>query len=114
MNVHSKTSQAEPCTMSKTPKLILITGATAGIGRTTALYLARQGHHVIATGRRAAELAALATEVAADAAVATAGGKLDTVALDVTSPASIDAAVREVGRICDARGPAHEIGRAHL
>ena len=36
--------------------------STAGIGRTTALYLANLGHHVIATGRKPAELAKVKQE----------------------------------------------------
>jgi short-subunit dehydrogenase len=78
-------------------KSILITGATAGIGRMTALHLAREGHHVIASGRKVAELAKLAAEAE--------GGRLDTVVLDVTSAASIAAAVEAVAGLTDGRGP---------
>src|SRR5438876_766046 len=45
------------------PLTILITGATAGIGRTTALALAKAGHRVFATGRRAAQLDSFETNV---------------------------------------------------
>lgn len=81
--------------MSKTSKIVLITGATAGIGRTTALHLAKEGHRVIATGRKAAELDKLQAE---------SDGKIDTLILDVTSQASIDAAVRDVARLTDGHG----------
>jgi NAD(P)-dependent dehydrogenase (short-subunit alcohol dehydrogenase family) len=80
-------------------KIVLLTGATAGIGRTTALHLARLGHHVIASGRKVAELAKLQTEGLA------LGGKLDVVALDVTSSASIAAAVAAVDTLTGGRGP---------
>ena len=69
--------------MSNNSKIVLITGATAGIGRETALHLAKQGHHVIASGRKTRELAVLKTEAE------TLKVKLDTVVLDVTSAASI-------------------------
>jgi short-subunit dehydrogenase len=61
-------------------KTILITGATAGIGRHAALELVRRGHHVIATGRREKALVALKEEAGKLGA-----GKLDVVRLDVTS-----------------------------
>ena len=44
-------------------KTILITGATAGIGRHAALELVRQGHHVIATGRNPRQTSAIWEEV---------------------------------------------------
>ena len=76
---------------------VLITGATAGIGRTTALELARLGYHVIATGRRAGELDKLRAE-------APAGTRLDTAILDVTSAESIAAAVATVDRLTGGHG----------
>src|SRR4051812_3878823 len=81
-----------------TSKTVLITGATAGIGRTTALHLARLGHHVIASGRKPTELARLATEAQGLA------GKLDVIPLDVTRPDSIAAAVEAVARLTGERG----------
>ena len=80
-------------------KIVLITGATAGIGRTTALHLAQRGHHVIATGRKRAELDTLAAEALG------LPGKLDTVSLDVTSAESIAAAVDIVAQLTSDRGP---------
>ncbi len=74
---------------------ILITGATSGIGRDAALHLAAKGFRVIASGRNAEALASLATE---------SGGRVETLALDVTSQASIDAAAREVDARTGGRG----------
>src|SRR6266568_4075830 len=82
--------------MSTTSKIVLVTGATAGIGRMSALHLARQGHHVIASGRKVAELAKLKAEAA--------GLKLDTIVLDVTSETSIANAVGEVDAITNGHG----------
>ncbi len=82
--------------MSNKSKIVLITGATAGIGRKTALHLAKQGHHVIATGRKVAELVKLRTEAS--------GTKLETLTLDVTSLGSIAAAVEEVARMTNGYG----------
>jgi len=70
---------------------VLITGATAGIGRATALHLARAGHSVIATGRNQEALGDLRAE-AEDLGGA---GQVLTEYLDVTDAASI-ARCREV------------------
>ncbi|WP_144604670.1 SDR family NAD(P)-dependent oxidoreductase [Algoriphagus algorifonticola] len=44
-------------------KIAMITGATSGIGKACALILAKNGYHIIATGRRAARLDELKKEV---------------------------------------------------
>jgi short-subunit dehydrogenase len=82
--------------MSNPSKIVLITGATAGIGRISALHLAKLGHHVIASGRKVGELAKLSQEAA--------GLKLDTLVLDVTSAESIASAVEEVSRLTRGHG----------
>jgi 3-hydroxy acid dehydrogenase/malonic semialdehyde reductase len=61
-------------------KTILVTGATAGFGAAFARRFVKDGHRVIATGRRVERLEALAAEL---------GDKLLAVPLDVTDAAAV-------------------------
>ena len=78
------------------PLTILITGATAGIGRTTALALAKAGHRVFATGRRQAQLESLEKEAA--------GLKLEGIVMDVTKAESIAEAKKTIDERTDGYG----------
>ncbi len=69
-------------------KIVLITGATSGIGKEAAFLLAREGCRVFATGRRTEALEAVAAE-AGDL-------PLETLLLDVNDADSIASAVMEV------------------
>jgi NADP-dependent 3-hydroxy acid dehydrogenase YdfG len=64
-------------------RIALVTGATSGFGEAMARRLLAAGAHVIATGRRAERLAAMADELKSD--------RLLTRQLDVREQASIDA-----------------------
>ncbi|MGK3988651.1 SDR family oxidoreductase [Sorangium sp. So ce291] len=78
-------------------KIALITGASRGIGRASALALSREGAVVVGVARTAADLDALERELRA------AGGRGLMIEADVTRAASVAAcverAVRELGRI---------------
>jgi NAD(P)-dependent dehydrogenase (short-subunit alcohol dehydrogenase family) len=71
----------------KNPGSVLVTGASTGIGRATALHLDRLGWTVFAGVRRDSDAEALRKE---------ASDLLHTLPLDVTDSAAIEAAVREV------------------
>ena len=75
---------------------IVVTGASSGIGRATALRLARSGWRVFAAVRKPADAASLETE--APSLIAKAGGALETIIMDLTDRASMTAAADEVGR----------------
>jgi NAD(P)-dependent dehydrogenase (short-subunit alcohol dehydrogenase family) len=72
---------------------VLITGASRGIGRATALALDRAGHEVIAGVR---------DPKAAERLAAEASGRLRTIRLDVTDARSVSAAAATVGGRLDA------------
>ncbi|NKF23150.1 SDR family oxidoreductase [Solimonas marina] len=63
---------------------ILVTGATSGFGAAIARRFVHEGHRVVATGRRAERLDALATEC---------GERLHPLVLDVRDRAAVEAAV---------------------
>jgi NAD(P)-dependent dehydrogenase (short-subunit alcohol dehydrogenase family) len=79
---------------------VLITGASRGIGRATAVELARRGHRVIATARRPEALADLPVDLR--------------LRLDVTAQESVDQAIRNAGDIDAVVSNAGETVRAPL
>ena len=69
-------------------KVVLVTGASSGIGAATARRLAASGHRLVLGARRTDRISALAREIR------DAGGQAMDVALDVTSLESMQAFVR--------------------
>lgn len=78
-------------------KIIVITGASSGLGEATARHLSAQGATVVLGARRTDRIEALALELTQ------AGGKALAMATDVTDPeqvkALVDAAVEAYGRV---------------
>ena len=99
---------------------ILLTGASAGVGRHFAHVLAREGAHVACCARRKDQLDALVSEIEAD------GGRATAIVCDVADDASIraafDTAERAAGMVdsvivnagVNQAGPAHSIAVAEL
>ena len=84
-------------TLPSTTKVVLITGASSGIGEATARVLARQGYRLLIGARRSDRLRALADGLRAE------GAEVEFEALDVTRRDAVqafaDSAVRRFGRI---------------
>jgi len=84
-------------TTSPAGKIVLITGASSGIGEATARHLAEAGHHVVLGARRVERLAALVEELK------TAGHSAEYAELDVTSfddvRGFVDAALERHGQV---------------
>ena len=78
-------------TATRKPRRILITGATAGIGRAAATLLAARGHEVIPAGRRTAALESLVADVRAAHGDA-AAGRLHPLTLDINVTSEIEGA----------------------
>lgn len=78
-------------------KVILLTGASSGIGEATARLLSNQGHRLVIGARRTDRLAALANDLRSE------GGSVEYRALDVTQAEDVqafaDAALTLYGRI---------------
>ena len=81
---------------SPTGKVILVTGASSGIGKQTALALAKQGHHVIMHGRDAAKLEEARAWVAQESA-----------------SADVEAYVADLSLMAEVRVLANAIARDH-
>jgi NADP-dependent 3-hydroxy acid dehydrogenase YdfG len=79
------------------PKTVLITGASSGIGRFLALELARRGAHVFAAARRESELVSLCSDITAN------GGRASRAVCDVADAKSawdlVRTAERELGSL---------------
>jgi NADP-dependent 3-hydroxy acid dehydrogenase YdfG len=93
----SREMPASPETASLNGKIVLVTGASSGIGEATARLLARRGARVVMGARRTDRLETVASDLAAEGFTARA------VRLDVTNRASVAAFVEsakaEFGRI---------------
>lgn len=89
-------------------KVAIVTGASAGIGRATAKLFAKEGAKVVIAARRAAELEALAAEIASE------GGEAAYLAGDVQSEdfakALVELAVGRFGRLDIAYNNAGTLG----
>ncbi len=78
-------------------RIAVVTGASSGIGKVTAMALAAQGWHVIATGRDAARMAAAEAEIRA----ASVGGGVDMIRCDLSLMAEAERLARQIAGLTD-------------
>ena len=84
-------------TNASDPRVVMVTGATSGIGRAVANRFASAAEHVIAIGRNGSVLAEVAAEIGRH------GGHSSTIELDVTNEAELhdvfEEAIGQTGRL---------------
>ena len=68
-------------------KVVVITGASSGLGEATVRHLAKQGAKVVLGARRTEKLESIASDIRAD------GGQAEFVTMDVTNPSDVQALV---------------------
>jgi NADP-dependent 3-hydroxy acid dehydrogenase YdfG len=83
-------TQTSPPRTSPAQKVVVLTGASSGIGAATALRLAAEGHHVVLAARREDRLAQLVATIGA------AGGSAEAHPVDVTSAADLRTLLADV------------------
>ena len=89
MNTTPQPKSAQPSIQRLVGKVIIITGASQGIGASTARYLAQQGAIVVLAARNAEKLAAVAHQITE------ANGQAFAVPSDVSDPASMQRLVEQ-------------------
>jgi NAD(P)-dependent dehydrogenase (short-subunit alcohol dehydrogenase family) len=72
------------------PRIVMVTGATSGIGRAVARRFASASDRIIAIGRDSAELSEVAADIVRD------GGECSAIRCDVTDDAAVDKAFESV------------------
>jgi NAD(P)-dependent dehydrogenase (short-subunit alcohol dehydrogenase family) len=81
----------------ETMRVVVITGASSGIGKAAAIALAAEGWRVIGVGRDAARSAAAAEEIRA----ASPAARVDMVRADLSLVADVERAAREIGGLTE-------------
>lgn len=83
-----------------TPKTVVITGATSGIGKAAAKALALAGHRIIILARSAERAAKTAAEIEAASAGSAGTAAVHTIECDLASTASVRKAAAELLQTC--------------
>jgi NAD(P)-dependent dehydrogenase (short-subunit alcohol dehydrogenase family) len=92
--------------MAKEKGAVVVTGASTGIGRATAIYLDQHGYTVFAGVRKAADANKLKKDRYSE--------RLTPVTIDVTKPRSIDAARQKIQRAVGKKGLAGLVNNAGI
>jgi haloalkane dehalogenase len=91
-NLFSGVNQMSASNVLGKGRTALVTGASRGIGPLIAAQIAREGGHVVLTGRSAADLKAVTTELTAE------GADVSFIPADLTQPGAAQALVRDIER----------------